>query len=113
MFGKKAEKKRVAAIKVKALGMKDIDAALERIQKEFPVEEAESPIQAVAYRFMHAGACAMADEIIHGERGEKDYEEMREDVTRIADSTAIANIVGIEGKGAPAELGEILKEVLG
>lgn len=34
MFGKKAERKRVAAIRVKALGMKDIDAALERIQKE-------------------------------------------------------------------------------
>lgn len=110
MFDRKDKKKRLA-ISVKALTVKDIERAAERIDSEFPDEDAEDALVAVAHVCVQAGARIMADEIIHGERSAEEYAEMRRDVSDIAEITVLAH--ALEAKGKKVTLEDILKEVLG
>lgn len=92
---------------LKMMTEKDIEACLERIYKAFDEKNASDLIDAVVRRGISLGAAAMADEIIHGDRGEKAYEEMRED-----DSSE--GSIGFEVEFArAASLLDILKEVRG
>lgn len=111
MFDRKGKKKQRLAISVKALTVKDIEKAAERIDSEFPDEGAEDALIAVAHVCVQAGARIMADEIIHGERSAEEYAAMRRDVSDIAEMTVLAHALEAKGKGA--SLADILKEVLG
>lgn len=74
---------------LKMMTDKDIEACLERICKAFDDEGAGDLIDAVARRGVSLGAAAMADEIIHGDRGEEAYEKMCEDVRGVGKMAAI------------------------
>lgn len=111
MFDRKGKKKQRLAISVKALTVKDIERAAERIDSEFPVAGAEDALIAVAHVCVQAGARIMADEIIHGERSAEEYAAMRRDVSDIAEMTVLAH--ALEAKGKKVTLEDILKEVLG
>lgn len=111
MFDRKGKKKQRLAISVKALTVKDIEKAAERIDSEFPDEGAEDALIAVAHVCVQAGARIMANEIIHGERSAEEYAAMRRDVSDIAEMTVLAH--ALEAKGKKVTLEDILKEVLG
>lgn len=113
MFKNKDRKRVSATVTVKALSLKDIERAVERIEKALPAEEADSALTAAAYRCAILGAYVMADEIVHGAKGEEEYREMRGDVNRIAELTLAVRALGLEGDGSPDALASILKEVLG
>lgn len=101
-------------IKVKALTAKDIEAAIERIKGAFPDDKAEDAIEAVAYRCVCFGACAMADEIVHGERGDEKYAEMREDIASLAELTALEHALRNDGVEVHlGALGDLLEAVRG
>lgn len=111
MFDRKGKKKQRLAISVKALTVKDIEKAAERIDSEFPDEGAEDALIAVAHVCVQAGARIMADEIIHGERSSEEYAAMRREVSDIAELTVLMH--ALVGKGKKVTLEDILKEVLG
>lgn len=100
---------------------KDIEACLERIYKAFDEKDAEDLIDAIIRRGICLGAAAMADEIIHGDRGEKAYEEMREDAHGLGKMAAIAHLIDSSGGsigfevefGRAVSLLDILKGVRG
>lgn len=106
---------------LKMMTEKDIEACLERIYKAFDEKNASDLIDAVVRRDISLGAAAMADEIIHGDRGEKAYEEMREDARGLGKMAAIGYLIdssegsiGFEVEFArAASLLDILKEVRG
>lgn len=111
MFDRKGKKEQRLTISVRALTVKDIEKAAERIDSEFPDEGAEDALIAVAHVCVQAGARIMADEIIHGERSAEEYAGMRRDVSDIAELTVLAHALDAKGKGVTLE--DILKEVLG
>lgn len=111
MFDRKGKKEQRLTISVRALTVKDIEKAAERIDSEFPDEGAEDALIAVAHACVQAGARIMADEIIHGERSAEEYAAMRRDVSDIAELTVLAH--ALEAKGKKVTLEDILKEVLG
>lgn len=111
MFDRKGKKEQRLTISVRALTVKDIEKAAERIDSEFPDEGAEDALIAVAHACVQAGSRIMADEIIHGERSAEEYAAMRRDVSDIAELTVLAH--ALEAKGKKVTLEDILKEVLG
>lgn len=111
MFDRKGKKEQRLTISVRALTVKDIEKAAERIDSEFPDEGAEDVLIAVAHVCVQAGARIMADEIIHGERSAEEYAGMRRDVSDIAELTVLTHALDAKGKGVTLE--DILKEVLG
>lgn len=111
MFDRKGKKEQRLTISVRALTVKDIEKAAERIDSEFPDEGAEDALIAVAHVCVQAGARIMADEIIHGERSAEEYAGMRRDVSDIAELTVLTHALDAKGKGVTLE--DILKEVLG
>ena len=111
MFDRKGKKEQRLTISVRALTVKDIERAAERIDSEFPDEGAEDALIAVAHVCVQAGARIMADEIIHGERSAEEYAGMRRDVSDIAELTVLTHALDAKGKGVTLE--DILKEVLG
>lgn len=111
MFDRKGKKEQRLTISVRALTVKDIEKAAERIDSEFPDEGAEDALIAVAHVCVQAGARIMADEIIHGERSAEEYAAMRRDVSDIAEMAVLAH--ALEAKGKKVTLEDILKEVLG
>lgn len=113
MFNRKEGKGKTATISVKVLSERDVKSAIERIEEAFPADEADDALAAVVCRCVCLGACAVADELAHGERGEDGYAEMRADAERIAELTVVAHALGLEGKGSAGALEAILKEVLG
>lgn len=106
---------------LKMMTEKDIEACLERIYKAFDEKNASDLIDAVVRRGISLGAAAMADEIIHGDRGEKAYEEMREDARGLGKMATIGYLIdssegsiGFEVElSRAASLLDILKEVRG
>ena len=99
-------------IRVKALTTRDIERAIERIDRAFSDDEAEDALDAVAYLCVRAGARAMADEIVHGEREAEEYAEMRGDVDRMAVKTVLDRWLGDEGVDLEDLVRAVLREVL-
>lgn len=101
-------------IKVKTLTTSDIERAIERIDGAFSDDQAEDSLDAVAYLCVRAGARAMADEIVRGERTTEKYAEMRGDVDRMVVKTVLDRWLDAEGDGVDLEdlVKAVLEEVL-
>lgn len=100
-------------IKVKTLTTSDIERAIERIDGAFSDDRAEDALDAVAYLCVRAGARAMADEIVRGERTTEKYAEMRGDIDRMVVKT-LDRWLDAEGDGVDLEdlVKAVLEEVL-